>query len=81
MNQRVMDELVVRSQVRMAERLAKWQQKWLGERAYYGDQLGSDVQSGFELPAAGEETEEMEIYGEEGRQPVENSQELGGIPV
>lgn len=75
MNQRRMDEMIVKAQVRMAERLVKWEQKWLGDRVNYGDQLGSDVFAGIELRAAGTEAgetdleafkeEETDLYGQE----------------
>lgn len=85
MNQRKFDELVVNAQVRFRERMARWEQKWLGERANYGElggllQAGRGVLGGFEDTAEEIETQETDLYGQAQRQPVADSEELRGFP-
>lgn len=69
MNARKFDEIQNAAELRFARRMANWQEKWLGDRVSYGQELGSDVFAGNEpgsFAEAGETSEaEMEPAEEE----------------
>jgi len=73
-NAKKFDQAVVMAEIRFAERMQKWQEKWLGDRVNYGiqqrdDELGSVLQPGLDADLSGAEAgeeAELELLEEEG---------------